>query len=49
MTKPLVGIIMGSKSDWDAMSHASKTLDTLGIVHEVRILSAHRTPDQLFE
>ncbi len=42
--KPLVAILMGSKSDWDVMSHASKTLDTLGIAHDVRVLSAHRTP-----
>src|SRR5439155_16192158 len=49
VTSPLVGIIMGSKSDWETMSHASKTLDELGVPHEVRIVSAHRTPDQLFE
>jgi 5-(carboxyamino)imidazole ribonucleotide mutase len=46
--KPLVGILMGSKSDWETMEHASKTLEELGVPHEVRILSAHRTPDQLF-
>src|ERR1051326_8948606 len=40
---------MGSKSDWETMAHASKTLDELGVPHEVRVLSAHRTPDQLFE
>jgi len=40
---------MGSKSDWETMEHASKTLDDLGIAHEVRILSAHRTPDQTLE
>jgi len=44
-----VGIIMGSQSDWDTMRHASETLDQLGISHEVRIVSAHRTPDLLFE
>ena len=44
-----VGIIMGSRSDWDTMRHASETLDDLGIVHEVRVVSAHRTPDLLFE
>lgn len=44
-----VGIIMGSRSDWDTMQHASETLDSLGIVHEVRIVSAHRTPDLLYE
>jgi 5-(carboxyamino)imidazole ribonucleotide mutase len=49
MASPLVGIIMGSKSDWETMSHASKTLDELGVPNEVRVLSAHRTPDQLFE
>jgi 5-(carboxyamino)imidazole ribonucleotide mutase len=46
---PIIGIIMGSKSDWETMAHASKTLDHLGVPHEVRVLSAHRTPDQLFE
>jgi 5-(carboxyamino)imidazole ribonucleotide mutase len=45
---PLVGIIMGSKSDWETMEHAARTLEGLGVPHEVRILSAHRTPDQLF-
>ena len=44
-----VGIIMGSRSDWETMQHASKTLDTLGVHHETRIVSAHRTPDLLFE
>ncbi|MEE4161474.1 MAG: 5-(carboxyamino)imidazole ribonucleotide mutase [Woeseiaceae bacterium] len=44
-----VGIIMGSKSDWDTMRHASETLDELGIDHETRVVSAHRTPDLLFE
>ena len=48
MANPLVGIIMGSRSDWDTMRHASQTLESLGISHEVRIVSAHRTPDQLF-
>ena len=42
--KPLVAIIMGSKSDWETMSHASQTLDALGIPHDVRVMSAHRTP-----
>jgi 5-(carboxyamino)imidazole ribonucleotide mutase len=46
---PLVGIIMGSQSDWETLSHASKTLDDLGVPHEVRVVSAHRTPDLLFE
>ena len=47
--KPLVGLIMGSKSDWETMSHAADTLEALGVPFEVRVLSAHRTPDQLFE
>lgn len=46
---PLVGILMGSKSDWEVMSHAAKTLEKLGVPHEVRVLSAHRTPDALLE
>ncbi len=41
---PLVGIIMGSQSDWDTMRHASQALDALGIPHDVRVMSAHRTP-----
>ena len=44
-----VGIIMGSRSDWETMQHASAILNTLGIHHEVRVVSAHRTPDLLFE
>jgi 5-(carboxyamino)imidazole ribonucleotide mutase len=47
--KPLVGLIMGSKSDWETMSHTAQTLETLGVPFEARVLSAHRTPDQLFE
>ncbi len=47
--KPLVGVIMGSKSDWDTMSHAVETLDKLSVPCEVRVVSAHRTPDLLFE
>jgi 5-(carboxyamino)imidazole ribonucleotide mutase len=47
--KPLVGVIMGSKSDWETMQHAAATLTELGVPHEVRVLSAHRTPDHLFE
>jgi 5-(carboxyamino)imidazole ribonucleotide mutase len=43
-TRPLVAIIMGSKSDWEIMSHASQALDALGIPHDVRVMSAHRTP-----
>ncbi len=47
--KPLVGIIMGSTSDWETMEHAAKTLEQLGVPHETRVVSAHRTPDLLFE
>lgn len=47
--RPLIGIIMGSTSDWETMSHAAETLEKLGIPHEVRVVSAHRTPDLLFE
>jgi 5-(carboxyamino)imidazole ribonucleotide mutase len=46
---PLVGIIMGSQSDWETMQHTAATLTELGIAHEVRVVSAHRTPDLLFE
>ncbi|MBN8714688.1 MAG: 5-(carboxyamino)imidazole ribonucleotide mutase [Xanthomonadales bacterium] len=45
---PRVGVVMGSRSDWDTMQHASSTLDELGVAHEVRVVSAHRTPDLLF-
>jgi 5-(carboxyamino)imidazole ribonucleotide mutase len=45
----LVGIIMGSRPDWETMRHAAETLDRLGVAHEVRVVSAHRTPDLLFE
>ena len=47
--KPLVAIIMGSTSDWETMEHAAKTLEDLAIAHETRVVSAHRTPDLLFE
>ena len=47
--KPLVAIIMGSQSDWETMQHAGKTLDLLGVPHTVEIISAHRTPDKLFQ
>ena len=47
--KPLVGVIMGSKSDWETMQHAAKQLEELRVPHEVRVISAHRTPDLLFE
>lgn len=46
---PLVAVIMGSKSDWETMSNASETLEKFGVPHECRIVSAHRTPDLLFE
>ena len=44
MSEPPVGIIMGSNSDWETMRHAAETLDQLGVAHEVKIVSAHRTP-----
>lgn len=47
--KPLVGVIMGSVSDWSTMTHATETLETLGVPYEARVISAHRTPDLLFE
>lgn len=43
--KPLVGVIMGSKSDWETMAHAHEVLDDFGVAHECRVVSAHRTPD----
>jgi|TARA_R110002124_G_scaffold91554_1_gene233020 5-(carboxyamino)imidazole ribonucleotide mutase len=46
---PLVGIIMGSQSDWDTMRHAADVLAELGVPHETRIVSAHRTPDRLYD
>src|SRR5690606_5299710 len=49
MAQPLVGLIMGSKSDWETMVHAAETLDALGVPYERRVVSAHRTPDLLFE
>jgi 5-(carboxyamino)imidazole ribonucleotide mutase len=49
MTEPLVGIIMGSTSDWETMRHAADTLDQLGVPHERKIVSAHRTPKRLYE
>ncbi len=45
--QPLVAIVMGSKSDWELLSHADATLSRFGVAHECRVLSAHRTPDQL--
>lgn len=49
MTNPLIAIIIGSKSDWETMEHATKALDQLNIPYEVKIVSAHRTPDLLFQ
>jgi 5-(carboxyamino)imidazole ribonucleotide mutase len=49
MSKPLVGVIMGSRSDWETMRNAVDALEQLGVPHEVRVVSAHRTPDLLFE
>ncbi len=46
--QPLVGLIMGSRSDWETMQHAALTLDGLGVAYEVQVVSAHRTPDLLF-
>ncbi len=46
---PLVGVVMGSQSDWTVMAHTAATLESLGIAHEARIVSAHRTPDRLAE
>ena len=49
MTEPLVGIIMGSNSDWETMRHTAETLEALGVAHEVKIVSAHRTPGRLYD
>lgn len=49
MSKPLVGIVMGSTSDWDVMKHAAQQLKDFGVAYEARALSAHRTPDLLIE
>jgi 5-(carboxyamino)imidazole ribonucleotide mutase len=49
LNDPLVGIIMGSKSDWATMTHAAETLAALGVPHETRVVSAHRTPQRLYE
>lgn len=48
-SSPLVGVIMGSTSDWETMQHACSSLEQMGVPHEVRVVSAHRTPDLLFE
>jgi 5-(carboxyamino)imidazole ribonucleotide mutase len=47
--KPLVAVLMGSKSDWETMKHATETLDRFGVPHEARVLSAHRTPRETSE
>jgi len=49
LNSPLVGIIMGSRSDWATMSHAAETLAALGVPHETRVVSAHRTPQRLYD
>jgi len=49
MAQPLVGIIMGSSSDWETMRHAAETLDKLGVANETRVVSAHRTPKRLYD
>jgi len=49
MSQPLAGVIMGSRSDWETMKHAVDTLEELEVPHEVRVVSAHRTPDLLYE
>ncbi len=49
MAEPMVGIIMGSSSDWDTMRHAAEMLDQLGVPHETKIVSAHRTPKRLYD
>ena len=47
--KPIVGIVMGSNSDWDTMQHAAQMLEQFGIAHEAKVLSAHRMPDDMFQ
>ncbi len=49
MDTPLIGIVMGSRSDWETMQHAAARLESLGVPHEVRVVSAHRTPDVMFD
>ena len=48
LQNPRVGVVMGSRSDWDTLQHAARTLEQIGIAHEVRVVSAHRTPDLLY-
>ena len=47
--KPLVGVVMGSQSDWEVMQHAARVLKDFGVAYEARVVSAHRTPDTMFE
>jgi 5-(carboxyamino)imidazole ribonucleotide mutase len=49
MADPVIGIIMGSTSDWETMRHAAETLEALGVAHESRVVSAHRTPKRLYD
>ncbi|TXI72114.1 MAG: 5-(carboxyamino)imidazole ribonucleotide mutase [Limnohabitans sp.] len=49
MTQPLIGVVMGSSSDWDTMQHAVQILQQFGIPHEARVVSAHRMPDDMFD
>ncbi|MHC5539787.1 AIR carboxylase family protein, partial [Singulisphaera rosea] len=48
LEKPLVGVVMGSRSDWATLRHSSEVLNDLGIPHETKVVSAHRTPDRLY-
>ncbi len=48
MTPPLIGVVMGSDSDWEVMQHAAQYLERFGVAHEARVVSAHRTPDDMF-
>jgi 5-(carboxyamino)imidazole ribonucleotide mutase len=48
-TAPLIGVVMGSRNDWETMQHAASTLESFGVPHEVSVVSAHRTPDRLFD
>ena len=48
MTNPIVGVVMGSSSDWDTMQHAVQILEQFGVPHEARVVSAHRMPDDMF-
>ena len=49
MTQPLIGIVMGSQSDWPTMQCAAKVLDELGVGYDARIVSAHRTPERMYD